>query len=111
MVVPDLNMPVFRVGGLVVSPSARRVVFQGRDVPVSGKVFDLLVRLARDPRVVVSKSDLLRDVWLLPDGLRSRTVDSHASRLRGCLHRAGATRGAWVVNHWGVGYSLTHPDA
>ena len=102
---------VFRVGGLSVCPAARRVVFAGREVRVVGKEFDLLVRLARDPVVVVSKRDLLRDVWSLPDGVHSRTVDTHASRLRRCLVQAGATRGPWVVNHWGVGYSLTSPGA
>ena len=100
---------VFRVGGLSVCPAARRVVFAGREVRVVGKEFDLLVRLARDPVVVVSKRDLLRDVWSLPDGVHSRTVDTHASRLRRCLVQAGAVSGSWVVNHWGVGYSLTSP--
>ena len=93
-------------GELTVALATRRAALAGRSLPLAGKEFDLLARLAREPMAVVSKRDLLADVWGAPDGLRTRTVDTHASRLRRKLIQAGGRPGGWVINHWGVGYSL-----
>jgi DNA-binding response OmpR family regulator len=92
------------VGDLVVDRATRRVSVRGRTVPLSGKEFELLVRLASDPERVFTKEQLLRDVWGFRSRGRTRTLDSHASRLRRKLVAAGA-RGV-VVNVWGVGYKL-----
>jgi DNA-binding response OmpR family regulator len=89
-----------------VSAHQLRAWLDGREVVLTRTEFSLLVRLARDPRRVVSKAALLREVWGFRAEGRTRTVDSHAVRLRGKLVRAGGAPGAWVVNHWGVGYSL-----
>lgn len=64
----------------------------------------LLAHLARDPIRVYTKAELLRGIWGYPPGSRTRTVDSHASRLRRSLLRAGAH--GWITSIWGVGYSL-----
>ena len=72
---------------------------------LSGREFELAAKLASDPTRVFTKSELLRDVWgIRTNGIRTRTVDSHASRLRRKLGAAGA--GEVVVNDWGVGYRL-----
>ena len=73
-------------------------------MPLSGKEFELLVRLASDPERVFTKEQLLRDVWAFRSRGRTRTLDSHASRLRRKLVAAGARD--VVVNVWGVGYKL-----
>jgi DNA-binding response OmpR family regulator len=86
----DLSSRVVRVGGLVVRLSA--------------KEFDLLVALAEDPERVFRKEELLRDVWGFRSLGRTRTLDSHASRLRRKLNPNGEA--AYVVNVWGVGYRL-----
>jgi hypothetical protein len=52
----------------------------------------------------VPKEDLLRDVWGFRSLGRTRTLDSHASRLRRKLNRPGGT--AYVLNVWGFGYRL-----
>jgi DNA-binding response OmpR family regulator len=52
----------------------------------------------------VSKGELLRDVWGFSANARTRTVDTHASRLRGKLATAGVF--GWVRNVWGQGYRL-----
>ena len=59
--------------------------------------------LASEPRRVFTKDELLRDVWGFRSQGRTRTLDSHASRLRRKLD-PDATR--FVVNCWGVGYRL-----
>jgi DNA-binding response OmpR family regulator len=92
-------------GPLVVDHRARQVRVGGVAVRLSGREFELAAKLASDPSRVFTKSELLRDVWgIRTNGIRTRTVDSHASRLRRKLEAAGVD-GA-VVNHWGVGYRL-----
>jgi len=53
---------------------------------------------------VFTKEELLRDVWGFRSLGRTRTLDSHASRLRRKLVQAGAD--PCVLNVWGVGYRL-----
>jgi DNA-binding response OmpR family regulator len=92
------------VGELVVDRAARRVLAQGRDVALSQKEYALLVKLASDPDRVFTREHLLRDVWGYPGFASTRTLESHASRVR-CKLAAAALPG-WVVNVWGVGYKL-----
>jgi DNA-binding response OmpR family regulator len=93
-----------RIGDLVVDRGTRRVTVGGQTVPLAGKEYELLLRLAADPERVLTKEELLRDVWGFRSIARTRTLDSHACRLRRKLAAAGAT--GWVVNVWGVGYRL-----
>jgi DNA-binding response OmpR family regulator len=59
---------------------------------------------------VLTKRELLRDVWGYIGAARTRTVDSHASRLRRKLAAEGGGE-RFVVNIWGVGYRLLPEDA
>jgi DNA-binding response OmpR family regulator len=95
---------VFEAGGIAVDRVTRRVTVDGRPVALAGKEYELLLRLASDPRRVFTKEELLRDVWGFRSLGRTRTLDSHASRLRRKLGRGSA--GTYVVNVWGVGYRL-----
>jgi DNA-binding response OmpR family regulator len=94
-----------RRAGAIVADLATRAVTVG-DIPVSlaGKEYELLLKLMTDPTRVFTKEQLLRDVWGFRSLGRTRTLDSHASRLRRKLTAAGA--GSVVVNVWGVGYRL-----
>ncbi len=99
-----------RVGVLTIDRRARRVTVNGDPLSLSAKEMGLLTALARDPRRVVSKHELLRDVWGYVSPGRTRTVDSHASRLRRKLADAsGGER--FIVNVWGLGYRLLGDDA
>ena len=89
---------------VVVDRATRRVTVGGVRVELSGKEYELLVRLAADPRRVFTKEELLRDVWGFRSHARTRTLDTHASRLRRKLGDVGT--GPYVVNVWGVGYRL-----
>jgi DNA-binding response OmpR family regulator len=92
-----------RVGEIVIDP-ARRVVRVGpRAVDLSNKEFALLRQLASDPTRVFTKEELLRDVWGFRSLGRTRTLDSHASRLR---RKLDPDHCRFVVNCWGVGYRL-----
>jgi DNA-binding response OmpR family regulator len=92
-----------RVGELVVDPARRRVWVEGRDVSLSNKEFTLLRVLASDPIRVFSKKELLEDVWGYRTPAQTRTLDSHASRLR---RKLDPEHSRYVINCWGVGYRL-----
>ena len=92
-----------RVGELVVDPAARQVTLGGEDVPLAQKEFALLKALASEPGRVFTKEELLRDVWGFRAAGQTRTLDSHACRLR---QKLAARGGHFVVNVWGVGYRL-----
>jgi DNA-binding response OmpR family regulator len=96
-----------RVGTLEIDALARQAWVAGVPVPLSSKEFSLLVTLAREPGRVFKRAELMATVWAWSDaGVTSqhtRTLDSHASRLRRKLSSHGA---AYVVNVWGVGYRL-----
>jgi DNA-binding response OmpR family regulator len=95
---------VLEAGDVVVDRRARQVRVNGRPVALAGREFDLAAHLASEPQRVFTKQELLRDVWGVRTALRTRTVDSHASRLRRKLRLADG--GEYVVNVWGVGYRL-----
>ncbi|HEX5469861.1 MAG TPA: response regulator transcription factor [Gaiellaceae bacterium] len=93
------------VRDLEIDLAARIVTVGGEQVQLSAKEYELLVALAEDPVRVFKKEDLLRDVWGFRSLGRTRTLDSHASRLRRKLNRNGDA--CYVLNVWGVGYRLT----
>jgi DNA-binding response OmpR family regulator len=91
------------IGSLTIDRAARRVTVADVPVALAAKEYELLVRLAAEPARVFTKEELLREVWGFRSLGRTRTLDSHASRLRRKLAAAG---GDFVRNVWGVGYSL-----
>jgi DNA-binding response OmpR family regulator len=95
-----------RIGELFIDPSTREVRVADRRVELANKEFVLLRALASEPTRVFSKQELLRDVWGFRSMGRTRTLDSHASRLR---RKLDPEAGRFVVNCWGVGYRLIEP--
>jgi DNA-binding response OmpR family regulator len=94
-------------GDLVVNILSREVTVAGMRVELSAKEFALLATLAGDPERVFTKRELLQMVWDFRSPGRTRTLDSHASRLRQKLARHSDD--AWIANVWGVGYRLCRP--
>jgi DNA-binding response OmpR family regulator len=95
---------IVEVGDLTIDRLARVVAVRGEAVHLAGKEFELLSALADEPHRVFTKDELLRDVWGYRSFTRTRTLDSHVSRLRQKLERAPDDH--FVVNVWGVGYKL-----
>lgn len=95
-----------RVGDLEIDTPAREVVLRGRRVELSQKEFALLRTLASFPTKVWTKEELLRTVWGYKSMGATRTLDSHACRLRQKLAFDGDR---YVINVWGVGYRLVDP--
>jgi DNA-binding response OmpR family regulator len=93
-----------QAGSISVERVTRRVRVDGTRVDLAAKEYELLVRLAAEPYRVFTKEELLREVWGFRSLGRTRTLDSHASRLRRKLHAVDP--GPFVINVWRVGYRL-----
>lgn len=100
---------VLRVGQLTIDTAARSVKVATTEVPVRPKEYELLQALASDPNRVFTRQELLREIWGCDSFGTSRTLDSHACRLRARLADAGAS--GLVQNVWSVGYRLTDQRA
>jgi DNA-binding response OmpR family regulator len=88
------------LGDLRIDGGARRVWADGAEVHLTPTEFDLLVCLASEPGVVLTRERLLAEVWGWPGASGTRTVDSHVKALRA---KIGADR---VRTVHGVGYAL-----
>jgi DNA-binding response OmpR family regulator len=92
-----------RIGPLELDPMARQVWLHGERLDLSKKEFALTRALAAEPTRVFTREELLRGVWGFRSMGATRTLDSHASRLRKKLNAHGDS---FVINVWGVGYRL-----
>jgi DNA-binding response OmpR family regulator len=97
--------PSVDVRGLVIDPRARAVSLHRHPVRLRRLEYELLLALARDPERVFTRHELMRLVWGYEQPGCTRTLDSHASRVRRSLVAFDDER--WVVNVRGVGYRLT----
>ena len=97
------------VGGLTIDPRRRTVRLDGKPLDLSRKEFDLLLALAHRPGEVVTKRELLADVWRQSYGGGDRTVDVHLSWLRRKLGETAAEP-RYLHSVRGVGVRLAAPD-
>ena len=106
---PDEPAPPVRVGELVIDERARRATLAGAPLELARKEFDLLLALASRPGEVVTKRELLADVWRDAYGGSERTVDVHLSWLRRKLGESAAEP-RFLHSVRGVGIRLVDPD-
>ena len=92
------------VGSLRIDLRSRAVTRSGHAVDLTAKEYELLRALAAEPGRVFTKEELLREVWGFKEIGATRTLDSHACRLRRKLERPGLP--PLVQNVWGIGYRL-----
>jgi DNA-binding response OmpR family regulator len=91
------------LGPLGIDRGRREVTVEGTAVHLTPTEFDLLVCLAEKPGTVLTREQLLEEVWDWPDAAGTRTVDSHVKSLRGKIGSA------LVRTVHGVGYALETP--
>lgn len=96
------------VGGLVVAPARREATVDGRPLDLTRLEFDLLTHLARRSPEVVTRRELLAEVWQQPYGGADKTVDVHLSWLRRKLGETG-TAPRYLHTVRGVGVKLQAP--
>jgi DNA-binding response OmpR family regulator len=105
----DAESSRVEVGGLVIDASARTASLSGEALELSRKEFDLLLYLARRCGSVITKQELLSEIWGQPYGGVEKTVDTHLYWLRAKLgETASAPRYLHTVR--GVGIKLLAPD-
>src|SRR5918997_6001799 len=92
--VPD----VLEAAGVRMELSARRVLVEGEEVTLANKEFELLRVLLHRAGQVVSREEILREVWNAPELKTSKTLDMHMSWLR---RKIGSAR---IVTIRGVGF-------
>jgi DNA-binding response OmpR family regulator len=95
--------PDIEIGPLQIDPLRRAATFAGEPLALRRMEYELLLHLAREPHRVFSRDELLRAIWGYRSSGSTRTVDTHASRLRRKLVHRGER---WIVGVWGVGYRL-----
>jgi two-component system KDP operon response regulator KdpE len=98
------------VGGLTVDTARRSADVEGRDLDLTRLEFDLLAHLARRSPEVVTRRELLAEVWRQPYGGADKTVDVHLSWLRRKLGETAAEP-RYLHTVRGVGVKLEPPAA
>jgi DNA-binding response OmpR family regulator len=97
------------VGGLRIDPRSRQASVDGHPLDLTPREFDLLHYLAARPGRVVSKRELLTEVWQLPYGGADKTVDVHLSWLRRKLGET-AQQARYLHSVRGVGVRIAAPE-
>jgi two-component system response regulator RegX3 len=102
--------PVVTLGALQIDLSTRGATLDGRDLGLTRKEFDLLARLARDAGRVVSREDLMADVWDENWFGSTKTLDVHIGFVRRKLGDDAADP-RYLRTVRGVGFLLASPGA
>ena len=94
---------------LRIDPAARRVFLGDEEIELSRKEFELLVELARNAGMVVTREDLMARVWDENWFGSTKTLDVHIGWLRRKLHD-DASEPRWIDTVRGVGFRFAAPD-
>ena len=105
---PATAEPAIDLGGLRIDRAAREASLEGTSLDLSPKEFDLLLLLAEHSGEVVSRRQMLAEVWRQPYGGGDRTIDVHLSSLRAKLGET-ARRPRYLHTVHGVGVKLVPP--
>ncbi len=90
-------------GNLAINPQTRLVIVNGKEIALTAKEFELLWLLARHPRQVFSRQQLLERVWGLSEFIDPSTVTVHVRRLREKIE-ANPSEPVHILTVWGIGY-------
>jgi DNA-binding response OmpR family regulator len=101
---------ILTIGGLIIDQDAHEARLDGELLDLAAKEFDMLAYLAANPGKMVSKREILAQVWRLPYGGADKTVDVHLSWLRRKLGETAAEP-RYIHTRRGVGVKLVDPDA
>ncbi len=101
---PDQVSTPIQVGSLRIDPARHQVLVDGRDLELTAREFDLLEVLARHPGIVLSRDQLLEQVWGYTFEVDGNVVDQFISYLRRKIEAAGSPRLIHTVR--GVGFVL-----
>ena len=89
---PKLSTGIYRLEDLEIDGDRRTATVAGAEVDLSPLEFDLLNALAQRRGNLVSRAELLKEVWGYRSGIESRTVDTHIAKLRAKIDRGTRSR-------------------
>jgi DNA-binding response OmpR family regulator len=101
---------VITVGQIVIDLDAQEARFEDRPLDLTPREFELLAYLAERPGTMVSKRQILAEVWHQPYGGADKTIDVHLSWLRKKLGESAAEP-KYILTRRGVGVRLVDPDS
>jgi len=99
------NPDLIRIGSIELDVEGRRVRVSGQEVDLTQREFDLAVVFLKNVGRVLPREELLSSVWAREADVDTRTVDTHASRLRKKIGLAGES-GLMLTSVYGQGYRL-----
>ena len=105
---PRQKVEEYAFGAVRVRPRGRQVFQAGREVRLTRKEFDLLVCLLQRRGEVLTRDELLDEVWGYERFPTTRTVDTHVLRLRRKFE-TDPERPAWILTVHGQGYKFAAP--
>lgn len=97
-------------GALVLDADARRCLWDGNELSLTQKEFDLLHYLLLNRGLALTRARILEAVWGYDSAGGDRTVDTHVKTLRAKMKAAGAVAGGPIETLRGVGYRFTAED-
>ena len=100
---PDQSTLTF--AELTINPQTRIVTLAGKEITLTAKEFDMLYWMARHPRQVFSRDQLLENIWGMSEYIDPSTVTVHIRRLREKIEPDPATP-RHLQTVWGVGYKF-----
>ncbi len=102
----DASSDTMTFGDLTIDTASHTVRVAGEEVALTPKEFDLLVFLASNKGIALSREKILQKVWNYDYFGEDRTVDTHVKMLRGHLGKCRS----YIATVWGIGYKFD-PDA
>ncbi len=105
---PREDAEQIRIGGLFIDVPRREVRVDNEPVELTAKEFDLLTHFARSPGRVLSRAQLLQQVWGYGHSGYEHTVNTHINRLRAKIER-DPNSPEYIQTVWGVGYRCRDP--
>lgn len=102
---PPAAAPILQFGDLRIDPVAHVVQLKEQSIELTSTEFDLLLFLARHPRQVFTKEQLMENVWRYNQALDANTVYVHMRRLRQKVER-DPKNPLWLHTVWGTGYKF-----
>jgi len=99
----DQNQETLKISEISINPLTRLLTLTDAEVPLTAKEFDLLYFLAKHPRQVFTRDQLLDEIWGLADYIDPGTVTVHIRRLREKIEKSPSEpdhlQTVWVVGY------------
>jgi len=101
---PQFHAPL-TYNDLTIDPRSRTVVLAGKEISLTAKEYEVLYLLARQPRQVYTRNQLLEHVWGVTDFIDPSTVTVHIRRLREKIEADPSTP-SHIITVWSIGYKF-----